>query len=119
MRAVLVLFAVSSMLVGASACKETGSCMSGTLGDGSKLCVNYHDGDQAQSFKKVCPGLMKGTWSKDACDTTGTLGGCGKANGKSEMWVFPSDAHKTTDDVKTFCEEKGGAFLPPPAAAHK
>ena len=104
------------LLIASAGCKEPGSCKSGTLGDGSKLCVTYHDGEQAQSYKGICPTVMKGTWSTEPCDTSGALGGCQKKSKKSEMWIFPSTAHKTSDDVKTFCEEKGGVFLPPAAA---
>lgn len=107
--------ALASALLSTLGCKETGSCKSGQLDDGSRICVSYHDGDLAQSFKGVCATLMKGTWSKAPCDGAGALGACQMKNGKSDMWMFPSDKHKTAADVQSFCEEEGDVFLPPPA----
>jgi hypothetical protein len=89
-----------------------GSCRTGVLDDGSRLCVEYFDTSLAKDFRPVCTTVMRGEWSEGGCDTTGALGGCRLSSSQSLIWVYPSRKHGSVDEVERYCEDEGGVFTP-------
>jgi hypothetical protein len=88
-----------------------GSCYVPRMSDQSTVCLEYATNDMARQFKQGCQPVMLGTWSDDACDTTGSLGGCDL--GDNKIWLFPAGKYETTEDVVRFCESKEAPYLEP------
>jgi hypothetical protein len=88
-----------------------GSCRTGQLDDGSRLCIDYYDRSLAKDFRPLCTTLMRGKWSDGPCDPRGALGGCRTQKDDTVTWIYPSKKHATADDVQEFCDQSGGTFV--------
>jgi hypothetical protein len=98
-------------LTGCGFTRYIGSCRSETLG----MCQDETDSGgnwDAKDAQASCEGMPGGVWSPNACDRTGTLGGChlyskswlGLTDDEGTTWIWPGSTYfgqtvRTSNDL--------------------
>jgi len=115
------------VLVGVVACLACGD--SGTIGGAYSgscdlrasfgLCNEYDSQAPGDAGRLASDCATVGaSWSDTArCPRAGIIGGCrlpdSAVSGNLTAWYYPGSGYSTADDVRAYCESKGGTFQSP------